>query len=131
MAGRATDLWDERQYRTRRFTLLDLMTIVAWIAVLCAAMSGALGSDLSADRKALVFALAVACPALCGLLWFLSGLEFARWRWLNGLLGLLIVVLTVIDSLLFLALGYVHPATAGLTCVTLSALIVYLASWVQ
>lgn len=125
------EYWDWSPIRPRRFTLVDMMVIVAMIALVCAAIAVAWHSDLATDRKALVTLLSIAAPGLCATLWFLSGLNLLRRRWLDTVVALAIILLTVADSLSVLALGWYYPAAAGLICLNLSALIVYLATWVR
>ena len=126
-----TEFWDWSPIRPRRFTLVDLMVIVAMVALVCAAVAVAWHSDLAADRKTLVILLSIAAPVLCGSLWFLSGLDLLRQRWLDTLVALAIILLTVADALSILALGWYYPAAAGFICLNLFVLIVYLASWVR
>jgi hypothetical protein len=131
MGEKTTDFWDQLRFRDRRFTLVDLMTIVAVTAVVCAALAGVLGADIASGTKGPAFLITAACPVLCGLVWFLSGLNVVRFRWLDGALSLVVILLTVVVSLLVLTLAVLHPVTAGLTSVALFAMIAYLSTWVR
>jgi presenilin-like A22 family membrane protease len=131
MAEITTEFWDWSPIRPRRFTLVDIMVIVAMVAFLSAGIAAAWHSDLREERKELITLLALICPVLCASLWYLSGIDVRRWRLLDGLISLVIILMTVADALAVLTIGYFHPPGAGFVCLTLSALIVYLASWVR
>jgi presenilin-like A22 family membrane protease len=129
MDDRAAGLWGRTQLHTRQFTLIDLMVIVAMMALVLSAVAGTLSADLPTERKAWACILATACPTLCALLWFLAGLKVDRPRVLDGLLSIVCVLLTVFVSLLILMLLTIHQAAAAMTCLTLPVLIAYLSTW--
>src|SRR5262249_1741848 len=99
MSEQASEFWDWSPIRPRRFTLVDLMAIVAMAAVLCAAIAATWNSDLVEERKTLVILLSITAPILLAFLWLLSGVNLLRSRWLDGVVSLVIILLTVGDAL--------------------------------
>jgi hypothetical protein len=117
--------------RPRRLTSRDAMVVVAIASLPLAAVALAARSATSQVVCEGAAAVSILTIGQVGLLWYVSGVKLGRrWRWLDGPLSLLSVLLALGASLGLLVLTILIPIAALMVAGAVVATIAYAVSWV-